>query len=429
MELGWGLDAVLRQMEIASAGSRWAKTRVTRAKNADVPTGNSPPMKHLIGWLNDWHRGHAKLFYPLYTTTADFTGGRYTQGRVFLMVLKKFGDVELMANRLLEDKTRTDIVSKPQNKQHGEVGSIPLDAMREAMMYVFRFTGAGMKVPNMSNKRQKTGASSSTTVASDVGSSSSTTVVNKKTNASSSTTVGNKKTDASSSTTVENKKQKTDAFTTTTEPPTGSNIDLELSVGDIYKSHSKGAETTTTTTTDDTMEISNDANTIIAQKKLREFRDDHANMKPIIHNFGSEISKNATTTSVLDDSRNNIDNVQPTSQDVAETTTTTDVTKPRPGAATAKPTHTTKHIMMLVLPTGKNMNTAAVFKAIHDITPLGCVIPAYFSYMIKHTLWHSLQRNPEDNWGKWKHIGMGKELDLHTHMMRISVAQGSTVGE
>jgi hypothetical protein len=303
MELGWGLDAVLRQMEIASAGSRWAKTRVTRAKNADVPTGNSPPMKHLIGWLNDWHRGHAKLFYPLYTTTADFTGGRYTQGRVFLMVLKKFGDVELMANRLLEDKTRTDIVSKPQNKQHGEVGSIPLDAMREAMMYVFRFTGAGMKVPNMSNKRQKTDASSSTTVASDVGSSSSTTVVN------------------------------------------------------------------------------------------------------------------------------NIDNVQPTSQDVAETTTTTDVTKPRPGAATAKPTHTTKHIMMLVLPTGKNMNTAAVFKAIHDITPLGCVIPAYFSYMIKHTLWHSLQRNPEDNWGKWKHIGMGKELDLHTHMMRISVAQGSTVGE
>jgi hypothetical protein len=328
MELGWGLDAVLRQMEIASAGSRWAKTRVTRAKNADVPTGNSPPMKHLIGWLNDWHRGHAKLFYPLYTTTADFTGGRYTQGRVFLMVLKKFGDVELMANRLLEDKTRTDIVSKPQNKQHGEVGSIPLDAMREAMMYVFRFTGAGMKVPNMSNKRQKTDASSSTTVASAVGASSSTTVAS---------AVG-----ASSSTTV-----------------------------------------------------------------------------------ASDVGSSSSTTVV-----NNIDNVQPTSQDVAETTTTTDVTKPRPGAATAKPTHTTKHIMMLVLPTGgKNMNTAAVFKAIHDITPLGCVIPAYFSYMIKHTLWHSLQRNPEDNWGKWKHIGMGKELDLHTHMMRISVAQGSTVGE
>ena len=85
---------------------------------------------------------------------------------------------------------------------------------------------------------------------------------------------------------------------------------------------------------------------------------------------------------------------------------------------------------MLVLPKGvPPVSSKEFFNAVSEITPLGCVLCSHYPLMVAKTSWRSLQVYPVDNWGKWKHIGLGKEPALHTHMLRISLAQASTVGE
>ena len=108
---------------------------------------------------------------------------------------------------------------------------------------------------------------------------------------------------------------------------------------------------------------------------------------------------------------------------------TTTANMPKATTTANMPKATTKHIVMLVLPKGVPVSSKEFFNAVSDITPLGCVMSSHFPLMVAKTCWRSLQVYPVDNWGKWKHIGMGKEPALHTHMLRISLAQASTVGE
>jgi len=105
--------------------------------------------------------------------------------------------------------------------------------------------------------------------------------------------------------------------------------------------------------------------------------------------------------------------------------------------ATSLPTNETdttqidddKYIMMLVLPTKTPVSSVRLFKAVHDITPVGCVLPAHFGIMIKKCAgWRSMQTTPVDNWGQWKHIGLGRDSSQSPFLLRCSVGQASSKG-
>lgn len=86
-----------------------------------------------------------------------------------------------------------------------------------------------------------------------------------------------------------------------------------------------------------------------------------------------------------------------------------------------------KYMMMLVLPSKMPVSTVKFFQSLHDITSVGCVLPAHYSYMIKNCgAWRSMQRKPVDNFGQWKHIGLGKDASRNPFLLRCSVGQASS---
>ena len=88
-----------------------------------------------------------------------------------------------------------------------------------------------------------------------------------------------------------------------------------------------------------------------------------------------------------------------------------------------------KYILMVVLPTGKGLSTAAVFKSLKELVPVGCILPVDFAMEITKTGWRSLKTTPVDNWGKWRSVGLGQDWKLHPFLLRKSIAQASTAGE
>jgi hypothetical protein len=86
----------------------------------------------------------------------------------------------------------------------------------------------------------------------------------------------------------------------------------------------------------------------------------------------------------------------------------------------------TKYAVMIFLPTEVPVSAVAFFSSMNDISTLGCVIPSHYNLMIAKTSWRSMQTYPVDNWGMWKHIGLGKDKDTDPFLMRLSVLQAST---
>jgi hypothetical protein len=84
-------------------------------------------------------------------------------------------------------------------------------------------------------------------------------------------------------------------------------------------------------------------------------------------------------------------------------------------------------IMMIVLPIATVVSTRKVFKSLKNITPVGCDLSADVAKAITKTGWYSTKTSPIDNWGRWRHIGMGKNADLHPFLMRCSVGQAKTI--
>ena len=88
-----------------------------------------------------------------------------------------------------------------------------------------------------------------------------------------------------------------------------------------------------------------------------------------------------------------------------------------------------KYMLMLVLPTKTPVSAVRLFQELHDITPLGCVLPPHYNIMIKKCgSWRSMQTTPVDNFGQWKHVGMGKDASQNPFLLRCSVGQASTRG-
>ena len=305
----------------------------------------------MIVHLNNWHQGTVRLFVPDYVRNIGFVGAEH-QSRCFMLVLKKFESAEMLANRLLQEETRTAIVYK--SRTHG-ARSIPESKMRDAMMYIFRFPTDGMQTDIDSS------VIPTVTTKDDLASGIPTAMVVTKNNlapgiptAAMVVTKNNVASDIPTAAMVVTKKQRTDAF-----------ADIPQATATTYM--------------------------------------------PM-----------ATATTYMP--------MATTTTDMPMVTTTTDM--PMATTTTTPPKATTKHIVMLVLPNGiPTVSSKEFFNAVSDITPLGCVMCSHFPLMVKKTCWRSLQVYPVDNWGKWKHVGMGKEPALHPHMLRISVAQASTVGE
>jgi hypothetical protein len=87
-----------------------------------------------------------------------------------------------------------------------------------------------------------------------------------------------------------------------------------------------------------------------------------------------------------------------------------------------------KYILMIVLPTVTRVSTAEVFKSLKDITPVGCVLPADFATAITKTGWRSMQTTPVDQFGQWRHIGLGRDSSQSPFLLRCSVAHASSQG-
>ncbi|KAJ1463821.1 hypothetical protein T484DRAFT_1758550 [Baffinella frigidus] len=83
-----------------------------------------------------------------------------------------------------------------------------------------------------------------------------------------------------------------------------------------------------------------------------------------------------------------------------------------------------KHFAMLVIPVGKPFSTMGVFRALQDITPLGCILPAHFVTAITKTGWRSMGT---DKWGKFRHIGLGVDKNVHPFLMCCNVGQAKTM--
>jgi hypothetical protein len=105
------------------------------------------------------------------------------------------------------------------------------------------------------------------------------------------------------------------------------------------------------------------------------------------------------------------------------------VPAPVPAKAPYNIKTSTKYTMLVTFPVGCPVSSPRFLAEMAEITPLGCVMAAHFPIMIQKTGWRSCQVIPHDNWGKWKHIGMGKEPLTDPHMLRINIAQASTAGE
>jgi hypothetical protein len=89
---------------------------------------------------------------------------------------------------------------------------------------------------------------------------------------------------------------------------------------------------------------------------------------------------------------------------------------------TPAPADDTKYIMTIVLPTGTQYSSTMFFTSIKDITPLGCILPAFFATQITKTGWLSLQK---ENRGKWMPIGLGTDEAQDPFLMCTSVAEAS----
>lgn len=88
-----------------------------------------------------------------------------------------------------------------------------------------------------------------------------------------------------------------------------------------------------------------------------------------------------------------------------------------------------KYMLMLVLPSTTPVSAVRLFEALKDITPVACVLPSHFGIMIKKCgSWRSMQTTPVDNFGQWKHIGMGKQASQNPFMLRCNLGQASTQG-
>lgn len=85
---------------------------------------------------------------------------------------------------------------------------------------------------------------------------------------------------------------------------------------------------------------------------------------------------------------------------------------------------TITYVTMIVLPTAVPFSTSEFFRSLQDITHVGCVLPASFARAITKTGWRSMQN---DNWGKFRHIGLGVDKDMHPFLMRCNVAQAKNM--
>ena len=261
--------------------------------------------------------------------------------------------------------TRSTRIAIPFRAVKGEERCVDETKMRDAMMYVFRFPGC-----YMADAKNDTGREArSTTYVSDA-----------------------------------NVRYVSDANVR--------DIPKAISMHDLPTSITTTSITTTTT-----------SHSMVANKKQRTDRK-QSTVDPTKQHPAPVPNMASKQSSVGPAKQSTVD---PTKQSTVDPTkeSTVDPTK----HTAPSPKLTTKHIVMVVLPKGVPVSSKAFFNEMHDITPLGCVMSSHFPLMITKTCWRSLQTTPVDNWGKWKHIGLGKDEALHPHMLRISVAQASTVGE
>ncbi|KAJ1468511.1 hypothetical protein T484DRAFT_1755139 [Baffinella frigidus] len=83
-----------------------------------------------------------------------------------------------------------------------------------------------------------------------------------------------------------------------------------------------------------------------------------------------------------------------------------------------------KFFVVLVL--SKRISSKCMIKHINCLAPVVCVLPSKFTQAIIHSPWRG---NKDKNWGCWKHVGLGKNKNLHPSMNRMSVLQASRGAE
>jgi hypothetical protein len=370
------LDAVLKSMTTAAKHSRWAKDRARRMTTKPSKNRNAGPLARMISHLDDWQSGYLRLFSPEFVTDYGFRGAEH-QSRVFMLVLKKFDSIEAVANRLLKHETRVAVSYK--NKL-GEHRGIPESKMREAMMYVFRFPDCRMPPLGGFKTRPETKVHAHD----HFGHSTVSYVTDKRRDDTGGISVADLL-EPTGRISVADLIEPVMATATVQIPKA---VDLLKSVPTTAKATTTKATTTKATTTKDP--------------------DLHKAVTTKTTNPSMVVTKKQRTDAFLN----------PTA-----------VSDPVPTAPVDAPRLTTKYVMILVLPKGIPVSSKEFFNAVSDITPLGCVMASHYPILVTKTCWRSLQVTPVDNWGKWKHVGMGKDPLKDPHMMRINVAQASTIGE
>ena len=416
---------VMHAMERASAKSRWAKDRERR--RIKKPTPSIPrPLSRLIYHINVWHDGKVKLFLPDYITNQGFEGTSELQSRCFLLVLRKFEDTETIANRLLQAETRAAITYKNPG---GVSKCIPEQAMIKTTMHIFRLPGTA------------DAAKAVKAIALNVVTASVVKAVPLENEAGSVVTASVVKAvplENEAGSVVKNANA-TDAI------DSGPDIANNDKTSEIDAIKDMSDFTSDVDTTNDAITVTKSALKVGANKKQRtagfttiDSTDSNACIPSAGDVRGDAITTGTSTKQRADVLAASTDKVL--APDLAKDPSTKALPFCVPSTKSAivrasvnKPLvnnkHTTKYIMMLTTPTGFPLNSKNFFHALKDITPLGCVMGAHYPIMMHKTGWRSLQIHPIDNWGKWKHIGMGKDPEADPHMLRISVAQASTAGE
>ncbi|KAJ1464845.1 hypothetical protein T484DRAFT_3019304, partial [Baffinella frigidus] len=125
--MAWGdkVETFMRAIREASADSRWGKDRDKRQQKKQKPE-QFEPLVLMYAHLNKWQADKPELLQAPLKHTSN--------SRCFLLPLPNFDCVALVADRLLQEATRTAIAYKNKDGQR----CVPEAKMRESQMYILR---------------------------------------------------------------------------------------------------------------------------------------------------------------------------------------------------------------------------------------------------------------------------------------------------